>query len=169
MNYLTTHYKNLSEQLQARINHIQQCLYEMDAAAGGGIDQLSAQDYAPDNTRPVGGNPNDPGKPYGPNSYPGATPPKPLPRGIAAPWNIIPAPPPGSIYWYQGKPYRYGGTGNGWQNWNGHGWETHWGGPQVPQDRPKPAPPWTPPANTPPAKPTPPNNRPTPPNTRPTR
>ena len=41
MNYLVTHYKNLAEQLQARINHIQQCLYEMDTAAGGGIGQFS--------------------------------------------------------------------------------------------------------------------------------
>ena len=32
MNYLVTHYKNLAEQLQSRINHIQQCLYEMDEA-----------------------------------------------------------------------------------------------------------------------------------------
>jgi hypothetical protein len=41
MNYLVTHYKNLAEQLQSRINHIQQCLYEMDAtAAGGGLDQV---------------------------------------------------------------------------------------------------------------------------------
>ena len=31
MNYLVTHYKNLAEQLQARINHIQQCLYEMES------------------------------------------------------------------------------------------------------------------------------------------
>jgi hypothetical protein len=44
MNYLVTHYKNLAEQLQSRINHIQQCLYEMDAAAGGGIDQLRVSD-----------------------------------------------------------------------------------------------------------------------------
>jgi hypothetical protein len=44
MNYLVTHYKNLAEQLQSRINHIQQCLYEMDAAAGGGIDQLRVDD-----------------------------------------------------------------------------------------------------------------------------
>ena len=34
MNYLVTHYKNLAEQLQDRINHIQQCLYEMDADPG---------------------------------------------------------------------------------------------------------------------------------------
>ena len=32
MNYLVTHYKNLAEQLQSSINHIQQCLYEMDEA-----------------------------------------------------------------------------------------------------------------------------------------
>jgi len=44
MNYLVTHYKNLAEQLQSRINHLQQCLYEMDAAAGGGIDQLRVDD-----------------------------------------------------------------------------------------------------------------------------
>ena len=31
MNYLVTHYKNLAEQLQARINHIQRCLYEMES------------------------------------------------------------------------------------------------------------------------------------------
>ena len=36
MNYLVTHYKNLAEQLQSRINHIQQCLYEMDSPGHGG-------------------------------------------------------------------------------------------------------------------------------------
>jgi hypothetical protein len=44
MNYLVTHYKNLAEQLQSRINHIQQCLYEMDKEAGGGIDRLRVSD-----------------------------------------------------------------------------------------------------------------------------
>ena len=33
MNYLVTHYKNLAEQLQSRINNIQQCLYEMDTGS----------------------------------------------------------------------------------------------------------------------------------------
>jgi hypothetical protein len=37
MNYLVTHYKNLAEQLQSRINHIQQCLYEMDLPGYGGV------------------------------------------------------------------------------------------------------------------------------------
>ena len=48
MNYLVTHYKNLAEQLQSRINHIQQCLYEMDAA-GSGIDQVRADTSANNN------------------------------------------------------------------------------------------------------------------------
>ena len=47
MNYLVTHYKNLAEQLQSRINHIQRCLYEMDAtSAGGGINQVRADTSA---------------------------------------------------------------------------------------------------------------------------
>lgn len=140
MNYLVTHYKNLAEQLQARINHIQQCLYEMDAAAGDGVDPLRGRDYTPDNTRPVGGDPNDPGERWNWQDHQEEQRPQNLPTGIAAPWNIIPAPRPGSIYYWNGNPYRYGGTGNGWQNWNGHTWETYWGGPQVPQDRPKPSP-----------------------------
>ena len=37
MNYLVTHYKNLAEQLQSRINHIQRCLYEMDLPGNGGV------------------------------------------------------------------------------------------------------------------------------------
>ena len=54
MNYLVTHYKNLAEQLQARINHIQRCLYEMDAtAAGGGIDQLRVSDMQKSDINPV--------------------------------------------------------------------------------------------------------------------
>ena len=38
MDYLATHYKNLTEQLQSRINYLHQCLYEMDAAGGGGLN-----------------------------------------------------------------------------------------------------------------------------------
>ena len=57
----------------------------------------------------------------------------------------------------------FGGSGVGWQEWNGTGWEVYYGGNQVPPEKPKPAPPWTAPANTAPPKRTP------PPTTRPTR
>jgi|LakMenEpi03Aug12_release.lakeMendotaPanAssembly.Ray.scaffolds.fasta_scaffold1003921_2 hypothetical protein len=55
MNYLVTHYKNLAEQLQARINHLKQCLYEMDAtaAAGGGLNQVRADTSANNMIQPT--------------------------------------------------------------------------------------------------------------------
>jgi hypothetical protein len=52
MNYLVTHYKNLAEQLQARINNIQQCLYEMDT---GSYSSGSRKDMGPVNPPTHGG------------------------------------------------------------------------------------------------------------------
>ena len=52
MNYLVTHYKNLAEQLQTRINNIQQCLYEMDT---GSYTSSSRKDMGPVNPPTHGG------------------------------------------------------------------------------------------------------------------
>jgi hypothetical protein len=49
MNYLVIHYKNLAEQLQYRVNHLQRFLYEMNAAAGGGLNQVGANTSANNN------------------------------------------------------------------------------------------------------------------------
>ena len=115
MDYLARHYKNLSEQLQSRINHIQQCLYEMDKAAAepqqvpGG---LNTPDFAPNPTSETET------LPWWKNN---------TPDGVA-PWKIMPPPADGTIYIYFGRRFRC--IPGGWQVWNGSEWEGYWAGGQ---------------------------------------
>ena len=99
MDYLARHYKNLAEQLQYRINHIQQCLYEMNAPPGGLNDPSENE---PSQESPETQNPTqDTQAPDG----------GPTPGGIA-PWRIIPAPPTDTTYTWFGRLYKY--VGGGW-------------------------------------------------------
>ena len=146
MNYLVTHYKNLAEQLQARINHIQQCLYEMDAPPGGLNNPFANEppSKATETQNPT----QDTQAPAG----------SPTPGGVA-PWRIIPAPAIGTTYTWGGKLYEY--VGGGWRVQTPTGWDIVWWGNQdVPRPDPKPSSPgpvrpWTPPAGTAPATRTP--------------
>lgn len=114
MNYLVTHYKNLAEQLQARINHIQQCLYEMDKAAGGGGGGLNT----PEQTTPSIGLPKS-GTPTSTDEL--------LQRGRdllrtntpegVPPWKIQPPPADGTVYYYMGQKYIC--VPGGWAIWDG--------------------------------------------------
>jgi hypothetical protein len=152
MNYLVTHYKNLAEQLQARINHIQQCLYEMDkatAAPPGGLNDPFANEPSPKVTE----TPNPTQDTQVPNGGP-------TPGGVA-PWRIMPPPVPGTTYTWGGKLYQC--VPGGWMVQTSEGWRgVWWGGQDVPRPDPKPTPstpgpvrPWSPPAGTAPATTTP--------------
>lgn len=112
MNYLTTYYKNLSEQLQTRVNNLKQRLYE-------------ANDRPFNNPGFSPGGLNDPhftplGAPVGmPGTGQGTKPPPNNVPGNVAPWNVFPPPPNGTVYWYYGHQYRY----------NGGMWDLHYPGP----------------------------------------
>ena len=102
MNYLVTHYKNLAEQLQSRINHIQRCLYEMDAtAAGGGGGLNTPQQTTPSINIPKTGSPTSTDEllQRGRDLLRTNTP------GGVAPWNVIPTPANGTKYYYYGREY----------------------------------------------------------------
>ena len=73
MNYLVTHYKNLAEQLQSRINNIQQCLYEMDT---GSYTSSSRKDMGPVNPPTHGGGLLPPQNPNRRPEYAGRSAPK---------------------------------------------------------------------------------------------
>jgi hypothetical protein len=99
MNYLVTHYKNLAEQLQARINHIQQCLYEMDDSRQS-IERPDGT-WVDDKGRPIPGSPNyRPDSVVGTNTtppvvYPKVNPPFTTPESVdPARWGIDPENPP---------------------------------------------------------------------------
>ena len=84
MNYLVTHYKNLAEQLQSRINHLKQCLYEMDT---GSYSSCSRKDMGPVNPPTHGGGLLPPQNPNLnlPSNRPGLLSPEEKPRGSNTP------------------------------------------------------------------------------------
>lgn len=99
MNYLVTHYKNLAEQLQARINHIQQCLYEMESMQS---TERPDGTWVDDKGQPIPGSPGyvpPAGIPttrtQTPVVYPKVNPPFTTPESVdPARWGIDPENPP---------------------------------------------------------------------------
>lgn len=100
MDYITRHYKNLSEQLSSKVNHLQQLLNEI---ATSGIMATDATAYQ-DSTQPVKGN-------YESDNM--------VSFDIIPPWNKYPFPAPGTIVNHNGVQYVYDGGGRWFRNING--------------------------------------------------
>jgi len=100
MDYITKYYKNLSEQLSAKVNHLEQLLNEI---ATSGIMATDATGYE-DSTQPVKGN-------YESDNMVSYDP--------IWPWNKYPFPAPGTIVNHNGDQYVYAGDGHWYRNING--------------------------------------------------
>jgi hypothetical protein len=95
MDYITRHYKNLSEQLAAKVNHLQQLLNEVSSANAISSDSAGGPGFGiqvPEIQQPA----------TGPRFNKGPS--------ILPPWQQAP-PQPGTIVTWNGKNYRYEGNG----------------------------------------------------------